>query len=146
MASAINNDVARIGSLIAVAVLPALGGITGSSYLHPQALAHGFEKAVLIAGSWCVVGGIAAAIGIRNPTRRDRRTGRRDPRLGYCALEATPLRRRSSRQNPRSTFPLASQRDRRQPAPAVDKVRGSAAQTAVRGAPLGRASRRASQT
>ena len=69
MASAVNNDVARIGALIAVAVLPALGGITGLSYLHPQALAHGFEKVVLIAGSWCVLGGLTAAIGIRNPTR-----------------------------------------------------------------------------
>jgi EmrB/QacA subfamily drug resistance transporter len=93
MASAVNNDVARIGSLIAVAVLPALGGISGSSYLHPHALAHGFQRAVVIAGSWCVLGGIAAAIGIRNPTRR--RTEKAPDRPGdrYCALEATPLRR-----------------------------------------------------
>ena len=43
VASAVNNDVARAGSLIAVAVLPALAGITGDSYLHPAALAHGFR-------------------------------------------------------------------------------------------------------
>ncbi|MGH9079314.1 MAG: MFS transporter, partial [Acidimicrobiales bacterium] len=33
LSSAVNNDVARIGGLIAVAVLPALGGISGLSYL-----------------------------------------------------------------------------------------------------------------
>ena len=91
LASAVNNDVARIGSLVAVAVLPALSGIAGLSYLHPQALAHGFQRAVLIAGSWCVIGGMLAAAGIRNPPRpRRRATGIETMR--HCALEATPLR------------------------------------------------------
>ena len=39
IASAVNNDVARFGGLLAVAVLPALAGITGTAYLHPPALA-----------------------------------------------------------------------------------------------------------
>jgi hypothetical protein len=42
IASAVNNDVARFGAL-----LPALAGITGSAYLHPDALAAGFRTAVL---------------------------------------------------------------------------------------------------
>jgi EmrB/QacA subfamily drug resistance transporter len=92
LASAVNNDVARTGNLIAVAVLPALGGITGLSYLHPHALAHGFQRAVLIAASWCVLGGIAAAIGIRNPPRPAGAPAGGDGALSYCALEATPLR------------------------------------------------------
>jgi EmrB/QacA subfamily drug resistance transporter len=93
LASAVNNDVARLGGLIAVAVLPALGGIAGLGYLHPVTLAHGFQRAVVIAGTLCVVGGVLAAIGIRNPTRSPRST---DPgaanELTYCALDATPLR------------------------------------------------------
>jgi len=36
IASAVNNDVARFGGLLAVAVLPALAGITGTAYLHPD--------------------------------------------------------------------------------------------------------------
>ena len=36
IASAVNNYVARVGSLLAVAVLPALAGISGSSYLHAR--------------------------------------------------------------------------------------------------------------
>ena len=46
MASAINNDVARTASLIAVAVLPAAAGITGDSYVHPAQFASGFRAAV----------------------------------------------------------------------------------------------------
>jgi predicted MFS family arabinose efflux permease len=95
LASAVNNDVARLGSLIAVAVLPALGGITGLSYLHPDALAHGFRHAVLIAGAWCAIGGFVAAVGIQNPPRPGQSAGPPpvDP-LRFCALEATPLRGR----------------------------------------------------
>ncbi len=99
LASAVNNDVARIGSLIAVAVLPAIGGITGLDYLSPHALGDGFRTVVLVAGSWCVFGGIVAAIGIENPAGahpRDRPTGRTGDSPSYCALEATPLRERSS--------------------------------------------------
>jgi EmrB/QacA subfamily drug resistance transporter len=70
LASAVNNDVARVGGLVAVAVLPALSGITGSVYLHPAQLADGFRMATLIAGTWCVAGGVLAAVGIRNPEQR----------------------------------------------------------------------------
>jgi MFS family permease len=93
LASAVNNDVARLGSLIAVAVLPALGGITGLSYLHPDELAHGFRRAVVIAGSWCVAGGVAAAVGIRNPPHRAGPAAKASAAgMTHCALEATPLR------------------------------------------------------
>jgi hypothetical protein len=43
IASAVNNDVARFGGLLAVAILPVLAGITGTAYLHPDALAAGFR-------------------------------------------------------------------------------------------------------
>jgi MFS family permease len=88
VASAVNNDVARAASLIAVAVLPALAGITGNSYLHPAALAHGFKNAALIAAVFCAAGGVLAALTIRNPARTTV-PGRTNP--SYCALEATPL-------------------------------------------------------
>ena len=50
IASAVNNDLARFGGLLAVAILPALAGITGQAYLNPAALAAGFRIAVLISG------------------------------------------------------------------------------------------------
>ena len=90
LASAFNNDVARLGSLIAVAVLPALAGIAGTSYLHPVELAHGFRVAAGIAGGWCAFGGLLAVLGIRNPKPERAPEAGPSERL-YCALDATPL-------------------------------------------------------
>ncbi len=67
IASAVNNDAARFGGLLAVAVLPPLAGITGADYLHPGALAAGFRTAVLTAGAVCAAGGLLAALTITNP-------------------------------------------------------------------------------
>jgi predicted MFS family arabinose efflux permease len=86
VASAVNNDLARFGGLLAVAVLPALTGITGSAYLHPDVLAAGFRTAVLISG------GLLAAVTITNPSRIPRPAG--GPASGeclHCGLDAPPL-------------------------------------------------------
>jgi EmrB/QacA subfamily drug resistance transporter len=89
VASAVNNDVARAAGLIAVAVLPALAGITGGSYLDPPALAHGFKVAAMMAAVFCAAGGVLAALTIRNPTRK--KWAEAMPQGSYCALESTPL-------------------------------------------------------
>ena len=89
VASAVNNDVARAAGLIAVAVLPALAGITGDSYLHPAALAHGFKTAAVMAAVFCAAGGVLAGLTIRNPSRE--KSAEPAPCPSYCALEATPL-------------------------------------------------------
>jgi MFS family permease len=88
VASAVNNDVARIGGLIAVAVLPAVAGISGATFAQPDALLDGFHTAVLIAAATCALGGVLAGLTIRNPIAA------RVPldRARHCALEATPLR------------------------------------------------------
>jgi EmrB/QacA subfamily drug resistance transporter len=72
MASAINNDVARIAGLVAVALLPWLSGITGTSYLHASELASEFRTAMIISGAVCVVGGLISAAEIRNPSSRNK--------------------------------------------------------------------------
>jgi EmrB/QacA subfamily drug resistance transporter len=95
LASAVNNDVARVGSLIAVAVLPALAGISGTTYLHPEQLSHGFRVAVLIAATLCVVGGVLAAAGIRNPAPAPEVPEAPGVPASveclHCALEGAPL-------------------------------------------------------
>jgi EmrB/QacA subfamily drug resistance transporter len=94
LASAVNNDVARIGGLVAVAVLPALSGISGSAYLHAGQLAGGFRTATLIAGVWCAGGGLLAAIAIRNPVTGAGTVGSEGVATGraylHCGLEAPP--------------------------------------------------------
>ena len=94
LASAVNNDVARIGGLVAVAVLPSLSGISGSAYLHAGQLAGGFRTATLIAGVWCAGGGLLAAIAIRNPVTGAGTAASEGVATGreylHCGLEAPP--------------------------------------------------------
>ncbi len=94
LASAVNNDVARTGGLIAVAVLPALAGISGDSYLHPHQFAAGFQTAVAISAGACIAGGILAAVAIRNPTRPGPvpEAAVAAPECMHCALDAPPVR------------------------------------------------------
>jgi EmrB/QacA subfamily drug resistance transporter len=91
VASAINNDVARAAGLIAVAVLPALSGITGGTYLRPAELAADFRTAVLISAVACAAGGVLAAATIPTPDRRPPAADRLAHEL-HCALEGPPLR------------------------------------------------------
>jgi EmrB/QacA subfamily drug resistance transporter len=91
MASAVNNDVARAGSLIAVAVLPAAAGLgAGAAYLDPKLFSAGFHKAALISAGLCVAGGILAAATIRNPARPAGAAAPLQPAAVHCALDGTP--------------------------------------------------------
>jgi hypothetical protein len=90
VASAVNNDVARTASLLAIAVLPAAAGITGASYLHPGQFEQGFQNAVFIAAALCVLGGLLAAVTIRNPAAKA--PAEPEGHHSHCALDAPPLR------------------------------------------------------
>ncbi len=90
LASAVNNDVARTGSLVAVAILPAIAGIKGNAYLHSATLAHGFRTATVVAAGMCVVAGVLSAIGIQN-----RVAAPQPDQFLHCALDATPAVARS---------------------------------------------------
>jgi EmrB/QacA subfamily drug resistance transporter len=90
MASAVNNDVARAGSLIAVAVLPAAAGLTGAAYLDATLFSAGFHRAALISAGLCVAGGILAAATIRNPARPAGALAPLQPAALHCALDCTP--------------------------------------------------------
>jgi EmrB/QacA subfamily drug resistance transporter len=99
VASAVNNDVARAGGLVAVALLPVLSGITGASYLHPTQLTTGFHRAVVLAGAAAAAGGVLAGLLIRNPRRRPAAAGSgADPgarpvpvAVVHCGLEGPAL-------------------------------------------------------
>jgi EmrB/QacA subfamily drug resistance transporter len=90
VASAVNNDVARAGGLIAIAILPAAAGIGELTYLDPVAFAGGFRTACYIGAGMCVVGGLLAAATI-GATRRPAPTAAPVRPDFHCGLDAPPL-------------------------------------------------------
>jgi hypothetical protein len=82
--------VARAASLIAVALLPAIGGITGDAYRHPAVFSSGFHTASLVAAGLCVAGGAFAAVTIRNPARAPAELRPARQHALHCAIDAPP--------------------------------------------------------
>ncbi|HEY2743638.1 MAG TPA: MFS transporter [Polyangia bacterium] len=66
LASALNHCVARTGSLVAVAMLPAAAGLGAESYLEPAVFAAGFRRGMIICAALCAAGGVLAWITIRD--------------------------------------------------------------------------------
>ena len=94
VASAVNNVVARAASLLAVAVLPLLAGLTGAAALESATLAAGFRTAMVISGLTCAAGGVLAALTIRNPARVRSATsveaGQKEPAWS-CGVSSPPV-------------------------------------------------------
>ncbi|MEX0426180.1 MFS transporter [Nocardioides sp. DS6] len=65
IASGVNNAVARIGSLLAVAALPVAVGLSGDDYDDPAALTDGYRAAMLICAALLLLGGAAGWLGLR---------------------------------------------------------------------------------
>jgi EmrB/QacA subfamily drug resistance transporter len=93
LASGVNNAVARTGSLLAVAAVPTLAGISGQVYEDPAAFDRGFAVAMWVSASALVVGGVLAWLTIRAevaaPEAREPAPARRPP--PQCAVGAPPL-------------------------------------------------------
>jgi EmrB/QacA subfamily drug resistance transporter len=90
VASALNNTVARVAGLLAVALLPIVTGLTGDAYRDPAQLTDAYESVMWLAAALCAAGGLLAAA-----LMRPRPPAGPTPEL-CCPLEAPPLRRRGA--------------------------------------------------
>lgn len=69
VASGVNNAVARAGSLLAVAALPALVGLAGDDYLDVAAMSDGYRGAMLWCAGLLAAGGVVSWFGLGRATR-----------------------------------------------------------------------------
>jgi EmrB/QacA subfamily drug resistance transporter len=86
VASAVNNDVARFASLAAVAIIPALAGIsTGGSSVNAATFSSGYQVAMYICAGLCASAGLISFVTVRQPRRPC------EPAPGYnCGLAGPP--------------------------------------------------------
>jgi EmrB/QacA subfamily drug resistance transporter len=89
VASGINNAVARVAGLLAVAVLPLAAGLGGNDFRDPLAFTNGFRVAATIAASLAAAGGVLAWLTIRN---FDATGSSVDLTRTHCSLQGPPLR------------------------------------------------------
>ena len=68
-ASGVNNALARIGSLFAVAALPAVVGLSGTDYRDPVLLTAGYQRALVICAALLLVGGAVSWVGLARAER-----------------------------------------------------------------------------
>jgi len=90
MASGVNNAVARAASLLFVAAIPPLAGLTGDAQAHPAVFLHGFRVAILVSACFLLLGAALSLLTIRNDVLRAAPAAAPECKV-CCPVAAPPL-------------------------------------------------------